>query len=268
METLGTAQPAATRPRIFRVGSVSFLNAKPLLYGLEDDATISLQLDVPSRLLAGLQDGTFDVALLPVIDYQRMEGLRLVPSGGIGSDGPTLTVRIFSRQPIERLTRLACDPDSHTSVALAQIVLAELYGIEPTLVPLTDPADAMLLIGDKVVRDEPAGMDHQLDLGEAWKRLTGMPFVFAAWTARKGARLADLPQKLSAARHAGLQNIDQIITEHAAALGWPAPLARQYLTSNLKFEIAEPQLTAIRHFHELAAIHKLIRVPPYPLKTL
>ncbi len=80
-----------------RIGSVSFLNAKPLIYGLESADDIHLELDVPSRLLGGLVERRFDVALLPVIDYQRMAGLRLLTAGGIGCDGPTLTVRIFSR---------------------------------------------------------------------------------------------------------------------------------------------------------------------------
>src|SRR5580700_5964331 len=111
-----------------RVGAVSFLNSKPLLFGLESDAGMDLTLDVPSRLLDGLAGGRLDVALLPVIDYQRKDALRIIPSGGIGCDGPTLTVRIFSPVPIERIDSLACDPDSHTSVALAQVILAERYG--------------------------------------------------------------------------------------------------------------------------------------------
>src|ERR1700722_2889150 len=110
-----------------RVGSVSFLNAKPLIHGLEKDDAISLRLDVPSRLLGGLQSHRLDVALLPVIDYQRLAGLRMLTAGGIASDGPTLTVRIFSPEPISKVTTLACDTDSHTSIALARILLAELY---------------------------------------------------------------------------------------------------------------------------------------------
>src|SRR5687767_6013215 len=84
-----------------RLGSVSYLNAKPLIYGLENDRDLSLTLDAPSQLLDGLRSSRFDVALLPVIDYQRFPSLRIVPAGGIGCDGPTLTVRIFSREPIE-----------------------------------------------------------------------------------------------------------------------------------------------------------------------
>src|SRR5690349_3383474 len=127
---------AHSRKRPIRLGSVSYLNAKPLIYGLENSEDLQIALDVPSKLLEDLQGDLFDLALLPVIDYQRMENLCAVPSGGIGSDGQTLTVRIFSKRPIEQIHTLACDTDSHTSVALARIILAETFRIRPELVPL------------------------------------------------------------------------------------------------------------------------------------
>src|SRR5439155_5936270 len=108
--------------RKLRIGSVSYLNARPLIYGLDAHPGVELHLEVPSRLLDGLRADRFDVALLPVIDYQRLENLIIIPAGGIGSDGPTLTVRLFSKVPVKQIRSLACDPDSHTSVALARII--------------------------------------------------------------------------------------------------------------------------------------------------
>src|SRR5207249_7311125 len=106
---------------VFRVASVSFLNARPLIEGLDRDPCVELLLDVPSALLGFLREGQADVGLLPVIDYQRAEGLTIIPSGGIACDGATLTVRIFSRVPVVQLRSLACDPDSHTSVAVDRV---------------------------------------------------------------------------------------------------------------------------------------------------
>jgi chorismate dehydratase len=270
------ARPSDHRPtprQTVRVGSVSFLNAKPLIYGLEHDPSVELSLDVPSRLLDGMRDGRYDVALLPVIDYQRMEGLRLLAAGGIGCDGPTLTVRIFSRVPIEKVKTLACDTDSHTSVALARVLCAELYGAVPEMVPLTPdataPADssAVLLIGDKVVSEEPPGFPHQVDLGEAWKRLTGLPFVFAAWMARDGAELYDLPQRLEHAKREGLANVQRIVAREAPPRRWPADVARRYLTEHLRFDIGPDQLRAVEHFHALAHRHGVLTTPLRPLAT-
>jgi chorismate dehydratase len=246
---------------------VSFLNAKPLIHGLESDPGVKLSLDVPSRLLDGLLDERYDVALLPVIDFQRMAGLRLVPSGGIGCDGPTLTVRIFSPVPLERIATLACDTDSHTSVALARIVLARLYNVRPRFVDLAAGTvrseTALLLIGDKVVCEEPKNLPHQLDLGDAWKRLTGLPFVFAAWIARAGVDLHDLPERLELAKRDGLAHLDEIIHRYAVARGWPSEIAHRYLAKYLKFDVGAEQVLAIRKFHQFAFEEGLIEHAPW-----
>ena len=261
-----------SKRQVLRVGGVSFLNAKPLIWGLEDAADVELHLDVPSRLLWGLERGQHDVALLPVIDYQRMDGLCIVPSGGIGCDGGTLTVRVFSKRPVGEIRTLACDTDSHTSVALARILFAELYGNRPEFVdwsrqsPEDRHCDARLLIGDKVVCEEPAGFEHQVDLGAAWKELTGLPFVFAVWTARKGVDLGDLPARLEGAKREGLENVKQIVKRHAVPRGWPAGLAMQYLTVYLKFDVGARELEAISRFHELAARHGVIPPSVRPLE--
>ena len=275
---LKSVMPARTPPHSqvpgerLRIGSVSFLNAKPLIYGLEEADGLEVNLDVPSRLLDGLREGRFDVALLPVIDYQRMPGLRLLTSGGIGCDGHTLTVRIFSPVPIDRITTLACDTDSHTSVALARILLGEVYSIRPEFVPfdrvIENASVARLLIGDKVVCEEPRGLSHQLDLGYAWKLHTGLPFVFAAWMVRPGVPTAALAARLEAAKHLGLANIESIIARDAVPRGWPADVAREYLTRHLQFDITDRHLDAIRLFHRLAFSHGLIPHPPRELDTV
>ena len=269
---MATSTRSSVPQRPLRIGSVSFLNAKPLIYGLEEADELDLQLDIPSRLLDGLLEARFDVALLPVIDYQRMPGLRLLTSGGIGSDGPTLTVRIFSPVPIEQIATLACDTDSHTSVALARILLAERFGIRPEFVALSssqaDPRSARLLIGDKVVCEEPPGLPHQLDLGQAWKEETGLPFVFAAWMARDGIELGDLPQRLERAKREGRTQIESLITRHAIPRGWPADIAREYLTERLQYDIRPAHLAAIRLFHQLASKHGLIAHAPWDLSII
>ncbi len=265
----GLSKP--TSRRLLRLGSVSFLNAKPLIYGLERERDIDLSLDVPANLLEGLRDRRFDVALLPVIDYQRMAGLRILTSGGIGCDGPTLTVRIFSPCPIQDITTLACDTDSHTSAVLARLILAHRYNLRPEFVPLDrtheNPGAAMLLIGDKVVCEEPAGVPHQLDLGGAWKEWTGLPFVFAAWMAQSDVELGDLPARLHRASREGLEHVDELIERHAVPRGWPAQVAHRYLTRYLRFDIGAPQLEAIRLFHELAAREGIIQWPARALEV-
>ena len=160
-----TATPVARRP--VRVGAVSFVNTLPLIDGLENLADLELRYAVPSRLLDTLLDDEVDLALCSSIDYQRSKTpLVIVPCGLLGCDGPTLTVRLYSTGPIDRITEVHCDTDSHTSVALLQILLRELHDVAPVLVAFDarprephdsprDWPDALLLIGDKVVTDSP-----------------------------------------------------------------------------------------------------------------
>ncbi len=263
---LASVSPSILRRPQLRVGSVSYLNAKPLIFGLDEARDLRLSLDIPARLIDGLAERRFDVALLPIIDYQRLENVRLITSGGIGCDGPTLTVRIFSRVPVEQIRTLACDVHSHSSVALARVLLAERYGIVPEFKDFEHASrhtreESLLLIGDKVVCEEPVGFDYQIDLGQAWKELTGLPFVFAAWVARDDVDLGDLPQQLESSKQLGMAHLDDIIKRDAIPRGWPGDLALKYMTQYLKYDIGPRQLEAIRLFHQLAHQHGMIDRP-------
>lgn len=249
-----------------RVGCVSFLNAKPLIEGFRESVPpdVQLEFDVPSALLDGLETGRTDIALCPVIDFYRShEPLEIVPVGGIGCHRSTLTVKLCSRTPIDQIRCIHADTDSHTSVALVQIVLHEAYGIRPQIASYdanddnNDRPDTVLLIGDKVVHAAPPTLQYQyqLDLGEVWAAQTGLPFVFAVWMARQGADLGPIPRMLEARRVDNALRIDQIVTDHAEAHGWPQDLARQYLGQLLHYEIGPAQLEAIDIF--AAKAHKL-----------
>jgi len=251
------------------VAAVSFLNARPLIDGLEREPGISVITDVPSRLLLTLTTKKARVALCPIIDFQTADTeLSIVPAGAIGSDGPTHTVRVFSRVPIREIERVHTDGDSHTSVALLEIVFDALTGRRPELTTLAkksprgaDPPESVLLIGDKVVRDEPTVSlyPYQLDLGEAWKSLSGLPFVFATWLARAGDDLEELPSTLRRYRERNMLRIPEIVASHAE--GWPRDLATRYLETILRYEIGAPELESIELFwnrcHALGLIDQL-----------
>ena len=238
------------------VAAVSFLNARPLIDGLEREPWVSLITDVPSKLLETLVTKNARIALCPTIDFQTADAdLCIVPVGAIGSDGPTHTVRVFSRVPIREIERVHIDGDSHTSVALLEIVFDALNGRRPELTTLKagaeggdEPPESLLLIGDKVVRDEPGVSlyPYQLDLGEAWKKLSGLPFVFATWLARAGDDLGELPATLLRYRDRNMLRIPEIVSTHAD--GWPDDLATRYLDKMLKYEIGPLELESIELF--------------------
>lgn len=265
--------------REIRLGVVRYLNTTPLIEGLEKLAGLTLTAAVPAKLSGMLAAGDVDIALASVIDAARADQeVMLIPSGMIGCDGPTLTVRLFSAKPFERVTRLHADTDSHTSVVLARVVLARRYGVHPEVVdfdarerveitggahPSSEWPETLLLIGDKVVADPPpeCRYPHQLDLGEEWRALTGLPFVYAVWMCR-AADLGD-PEKGAAIRGAAalldrqvrhnLTRLDWLVQRRAAAHRWPQDLARRYLVDLLRYRVGPREREAVRVFLAAAA---------------
>lgn len=273
-EAAAVATAQSRRP--IRLGVVSFVNTLPLIDGLENLADIELRCTVPSLLLDQLLDDEADVALCSSIDYQRStEPLIMLPAGLLGCDGATLTVRLYSTQPPENITRIYCDTDSHTSIVLLQILLKELYDLQPELIdydarehvahnrPIDWP-EAMLLIGDKVVTDSPPAIryPHQLDLGAVWVQHTGLPFVFALWLAKRSADEAMLTAANAVLdrqrRHNELDRLDQIVQHHAVPRNWPEDLAADYLKQKLAFEVTDQRLAGLELFFEKALEHGLI----------
>jgi chorismate dehydratase len=257
----------------YRLGVVSFLNARPLVHSLDVDPSVTLRTAVPSALPALLEEGTVDCALVPVIDVvQPGRDWRVISDACIGCDGETLTVRIFSRVAPDQIRRLHVDGDSRTSVVLAQVLWRERYGRGLEIVPFNETdtveeCEAILLIGDKVVTRKLIGYDTQLDLGSQWKSLTGLPFVFAVWALDSRAPFAPVPlaAKLSAARDMGLRAAELIAEDVAPAMGWPVALAKRYLTTRLKYTLGPKQKQGITRFLQMAARHDLAPLAQEPV---
>ncbi len=251
------------------IGAVGYLNALPLVHTLDRRPGIRLVRKVPAALLTDLEAARLDIALCPVIDAQTSsQNLVIVPSGAIGSRSTTLTVRIFSNKPLDRIERLHVDGDSHTSVALAQVIFHHRFGRLLEISPLKDPAaldgptdlEAALLIGDKVVTAEPdpSRFPHQLDLGEAWRDLVGLPFVFATWLAPSAADLGDLPRLLTEIRRENCAHMEDLVGPWADAHNWPKETALTYLRDLLDYEIGPTQLVAMQLFWKECAEFGLI----------
>jgi len=249
-----------------RLGVVSYLNAKPLIEGLDRDSSLSLRFEVPSRLAPLLDANEVDVALVPIIEFfQPQRHWQIVSDACIACDGETLTVRVFSRIPSKDVRRLHVDCDSKTSIALATVLWRELHGTSLELIPYGNDAaaadcEAVLLIGDKVVNNTLIDFDIETDLGSAWKTLTGLPFVFAAWAAPMDYEFGDLTRKLSQARDAGVASAELLAADFGPGLKWPVALAKRYLTKRLQFTIGPRHEQGMRQFLELAKRHGLVGV--------
>ncbi|NBX25996.1 MAG: hypothetical protein EBQ99_08115 [Planctomycetes bacterium] len=265
-ESTPLAVDAPEAVEVTRLGVVRYLNTRPLIAGLEGLADLRLRPEVPADLVGALERDEVHAALCSSIDFQRSErDLVILPVGLLGCDGPTLTVQVFSRVPLERIRRLHADMDSHTSRVLAQLVLAERCGRAPEMIDLagdTEGVDeAVLLIGDKVVLQPPAQADfpHRLDLGDAWRRMTGLPFTFACWMAprpedeRQARRLRTLALVLDHQRRRNIQRRAAIGAVEGPRRGWPADLAVQYLCDLLRFEWTDRHQQGLELFWQRAA---------------
>ena len=255
-----------------RIAFVRYLNTRPLVEGLERLDSVELVPAAPSHIARLLVDNRADIGLASLIDAARSPvPLRLIPSGMIGCDGPTLTVRLYSAVPFERVARLHADAESHTSVALARIILAERFGTHPGIVEFdarerieltgtraqAEWPETLLLIGDKVVTDEPpAGRyPHQLDLGQAWRDLTGFPFVYAVWMCREedAACLGWLAALLDRQLRHNLTRLDWIVRRRAPEHRWPIDLASRYLSSLMRYRVGERERLGAAEFLARAA---------------
>jgi chorismate dehydratase len=251
-------------PAPIRVGAVSYLNAKPLYYRLEEFAPgVSLEMDLPSRLADRLAAGDLDVALIPSVEYLRgaSRGYQIVPDFAIAARGPVRSVKLFSRVPPERIERLALDAGSRTSQALARVWLDARFGVRPGRieplpmgVPLQEStADAVLLIGDRAMKVPDEGFHTVVDLAEAWRSLTGLPFVFALWVVRAGVDLGDLPEALARSRDEGRVHAGALAVEHGPRLGLDVGTCYDYLTRVLSYELGDREIAGLRRFARMAA---------------
>ncbi len=253
-----------------RIGAVSYFNTKPLTDGLGADPRIELSVAVPSRLPEQLESGQVDVALVPTIEIARAgRDWSVISDACIGCDGATLTVRVFSRVDPSDITVLHVDGDSRSSVALASVIWSEKFNRELILQPFDvdddhsvatlDTCEAVLLIGDKVIRP-PVGLDGfstQVDLGATWKSMTGLPFVFAVWATPRHDLPAFVDDSLRVARDRGVARAADIAAKIGPEMGWPVDLARKYLTSHLSFTMTERHRLGMNRFLDLAKRHHL-----------
>jgi chorismate dehydratase len=247
---------------VIRLGAVSYLNARPLTWALDRSPDRwRIRYDFPSVCSGLLRAGDVDLGLVPSIDYLDAADYRMVPGVGIGSRGPVASVALFTRVPIAAVRRVALDTSSRTSVALVKVLCRHRFDIDPQFVAhgpdleaMTRAADAALLIGDPALEADPAACGLQkIDLGAEWTAMTGLPFVYAAWTGRSDAVTAEDVRLLQEAQAEGVRSTDAIAAEYGR--GNPAVTARAaaYLRDNVKYGLGPAEIAGLQMFLDYAA---------------
>jgi len=249
-----------------RLGAVSYLNAQPLIHGLEQEPGLRLQQDVPSRVAERLHAGELDLGMIPSIEYAFGE-YAIVPGIAVGSRGPVRSVLLYHSRPLEDVRRVALDTSSRTSVALLKILFSERLGRDPEYVPMAPgledmlaTADAALLIGDPAL-DQRTHVPR-LDVGEEWTRLTGLPFVYAFWAGPRGVVTPRGVERLQAALLAGCDALPKIALRHAAGDAERAAAYADYLRTNVVYRLEGDEIAGLREFYRRA--HALDLTPSLP----
>lgn len=237
------------------------------LYG-KNHGSVELIMDTaPARSAELLAQDRVDAALVPVIVYQMIDGVRLIPDVCVGAKDRVRSVCLVTKgDDLSNIRSVALDTSSRTSVVLTKIIFREFLGFEPEwrdarpdIEAMLADSDAALLIGDPALRlsAQPAGSRYRtFDLAELWHRHTGLGFVFAMWMTRRES----VSIEFAAARDEGLAHIDEIIANYETDIHLGADEMRKYLSENISYSIDEPMRRGTELYFELAAKNDLIEV--------
>jgi chorismate dehydratase len=258
------------------VAASSYLNTAPLiwsfLYGSRHDDVNLVTDAAPARCADLLVSGDVDVALVPIIEYQRIPDVRIVPGVCVGSHSAVRSVVLVSKHDdLKDIRRVALDVSSRTSQALVKILFREFLDFEPKweifnpdIHAMLKDNDAALVIGDPAMNVLLPDV-HVFDLASVWRRFTNAGFVFAMWMARsaEAANRVDF----AGARDEGLEHLDEIISRYETDVLLPRVEIRKYLTENITFNVDESLEQGMRLYFDLAHKHGLIE-HNQPLKFL
>ena len=232
-----------------RIGSVHYLNAAPLTYGIEDQIVFA----PPARLAAMLRRDELDAALVSITEVLLNDRYDILDGVAIASLGEVYSVLLAHKKPLAEAREVFCDTASLTSVNLLKVLLAE-RGLNPVFRPLESYAaarekDFVLLIGDPAIDFQRSPHSHQiLDLGADWFARTQLPFVFAVWALRRGADHEPLRRKLRATQKHGLQQLEIIIRDRPE---YDPAFRRSYFERHIRYHLGEGEKRGIARFCEL-----------------
>lgn len=255
--------------RRLRISAISYLNTAPLMWDFDQGEAardFDIFYSVPSSCAAALRDGTGDIGIIPVIAYNSIPGLVIIPEVAIAARGPVRSILLISKVPLERVGTIATDNSSMTSVALTRVLFEKWWGggrefrsLPPDLPAMLRECDAGLIIGDPALKVDR--YQYQVyDLAEEWKRLSGKSFVFAFWAVREAALEEmrpglDLAAIFQRSRDHGLQPaaLERIAAEWSGRLQITAAEVKEYLTRNIYYQLDQDCLEGMQLFFQHAS---------------
>lgn len=286
--------------RKLRISIVEYLNTAPLVWGFAEGplaGKYDLSFTLPSQCAEALRRGEADVAIIPAIEYQRIESLVAIPEIAIAAKGEVRSILVVAKRPIEMAKRVALDTSSRSSAALVRILAQEYWKIRPEYVDASPDAsemlkraDAALVIGDPALRislkmdalsgKAPSGEQccqgdpddmpvpgfetiWVYDIAHQWREMTGKPCVLAIWAGRPDKITPEIVADFQASKKFGLDHISDIAEAASIKLDLPVPTLETYLRENIDFSLDEENLAGLNlYFEKCAAAGMIPRARP------
>jgi chorismate dehydratase len=242
---------------VIRLGRISYVNMAPVFYRL--DAPVEEVAGVPTELNRRLLEGELDLAPISSIEYGRnADSLRILPRLCVSSEGAVDSIQLVSQVPLERIRSVAVTPESATSVVLTRVLLPEAGHV-----PLGEPADATLLIGDAALESAFQDPTPHHDLGRLWQERTGLPMVFAVWAALEplAEGLAELEEALVESVQLARAEPERLAYEASERYGYPPGFLARYF-EKLRYSFGPRERAGLYTFLEMARdVGELEHVP-------
>jgi chorismate dehydratase len=250
-----------------KVGIVSYLNTRPLIYGLNlppISDEIELIEETPAALAELLKNDQIDLGLIPVAAIPELKEYYIIGDYCIGTESEVATVCLFSEVPLNEIQKVYLDYQSRSSIALLKWLMQEYWDIHPEIVQANDDSyrkeiagtTAGLVIGDRAFEQRKIST-FIYDLASEWRSITGLPFVFAAWISNK--RLSrEFVDLFNQANAIGLNYINEI----AAAQQFDLFDLNKYYSLHLSYKFDERKKKALNLFLQVIENNKAI-----PLNT-
>jgi chorismate dehydratase len=251
-----------------RISASSYSNTAPLiwsfLYGTNRGKFELILDNAPARSAELLAQNRIDAALVPVIEYQRISDVLLVPDVCVGARERVRSVCLVTKgEELRDVKTVALDISSKTSVALTKIIFREFLALapdfrpaQPNLAEMLAGSDCALLIGDPALMVDE-NIYRKFDLAETWKSFTGFGFVFAMWMANKDKAAAARTIDFAAARNEGLAHLDEIIANYETEITLPRTDFKKYLAENISYSITDSMQQGLELYFRLAHKHGL-----------
>ena len=278
------------RMRKLRISIVEYLNTAPLVWGFTDGplaGKYELSFTGPSQCAEALRRGDVDVAIIPSIEYQRIENIVVLPDMAVGAKDEVRSILVVAKKPIELAKRIALDTSSRASQALVKILADGLWGIKPEFVDappdaseMLQSADAALIIGDPALRiamkmealaakvasgedcckGDPEDMPvpgfettFVYDVAYQWREMTGKPCVLAIWAGRPEVMTPEVVADFEASKRFGVSHLRDICEAAAIKLDMPPRELERYLSENIHFGLEPEYLEGLGVYYEKAA---------------